>query len=632
MKITHSNKKSWQLPQHEDVNNLYVDNCSTIIKYILVRRGFKTSSSISSFLFPKPLPEPNLHFSELDIAVRRLIKACRINEKVAICGDYDADGMTSTALLVNALNQMGCHAIPAIPNRLQEGYGLNERMINELDSKDIKLIITVDNGVTAFDAIKLANKLKINVILTDHHKITDNLPNVLSLIHPDNTPKDSPYRSMAGVGLAYVLAISVAKALKFKNVQKDILHLFSVGTIADMTPLVGANRYLVRLGLNDFINTNCKGLACLMKLSGIQERIITSDDISFQLAPRINAVGRIGNPQLIIRLLTELDEEIAMDIARECDELNRLRKQLCSGIEAEALALLEADYDQLPDFIIIAQNHWHTGVVGIVASRLVEKFNRPTALLTSDGKGMLRASVRSPNGFSVIKCLDSCSDLLENYGGHSAAGGFTIKPFNLANLQCRLNAIANERKNSALVTSQIKPDVLINFDEITLDLWTELQSLEPHGIENPKPLFWTRNCEVLEQKTLSGLHLKLRLQHTECIFDAIYWNYTFKDKLPKQIDIAFNINMNHWNNINTLQLEIKSIKPYKDIVSFTSSNKVYKCSVESRNIIRIENDKGEVLKYNYISNQLITENHFHLNNPYIVKLLNKTKIVLGIDK
>jgi len=319
----------------------------------------------------------------------------------------------------------------------------------------------VDNGVSAEEALHRAAALQVDVILTDHHTLPEQLPPHLALLHPHCTPEHSPYRGLAGVGLAYVLAAALAERFADGAALGRAHDLFCIGTIADMAPLQGVNRRWLMDGLPRLAHTTLAGLQALQRLAGVDDRRLDAQTVGFQIAPRINAVGRLGDPALVVELLTTGDEERAMELARDCDSLNRQRRELCEAIEAEALALLEADGERLPAFVLLAQNHWHHGVIGIVAARLVERLGRPCALLAGEGGGRLRASVRAPRGFAVDQALSACSDLLDRFGGHPAAGGFSVRAERLAELQERLEARADRWLQDQGSGQPVEPEALL---------------------------------------------------------------------------------------------------------------------------------------------------------------------------
>ena len=377
---------------------------------VLHRRGLGQWQAIAALLDPAPAPDPLEHFPGLTIAVERLEQACRRQEALAICGDYDADGMTSTALLVGVLQRLGARPQAAIPSRLDDGYGLNPGMVERLAGEGVGLLVTVDNGVSAREALERAQSLGVEVILTDHHSIPEVMPPHLALLHPAVTPEHSPYRGLAGVGLAHLLACSLCRRLGREDGLEIAHNLFCIGTIADMAPLQGVNRRWLIDGLPGLRRSPLAGLQALQRIAGLEDGPLDAEAVGFQLAPRINAVGRLGDPLLVVDLLTTEDPGRAQELARACEVLNRQRRELCQAIEAEALALLEADGEQRPAFLLLAQSHWHHGVIGIVAARLVERFGRPVALLAGDGDGRLRASVRAPKGFAVDRSLTACAD------------------------------------------------------------------------------------------------------------------------------------------------------------------------------------------------------------------------------
>ncbi len=622
--------QSWFLPEALPDEPLSEIDLPLCLKAVLIRRGLKINTQAREFLKPSYIPNPEEHYPDLKIAIDRLKVACINNEGIAICGDYDADGMTSTALLLKAFRSLNAFAIAAIPNRLEEGYGLNDNMVSNLHTKGIKVIITVDNGINAFESIQLANDYNIDVILTDHHQLNNTAPKVLALIHPSTTPQSSPYRNLAGVGLAYLIAIGLAKEFKAESILKDSLDLFCLGTIADMSSLRDSNRYFLINGLKNMHNTQCLGLKALYKVSGLENCSIRADDIGFQIAPRINAVGRIGDPNLILRLLLETDKEKAASLAKQCDELNKNRKLISKTIESEAVALIEADNGAIPPFILIAQSHWHAGVVGIVASRLVEKYNRPTALLALSKDGRFRASVRAPAGFSVNKALELCSDNLDSHGGHPAAGGFTVKPENISTIHKQLNVLANSWLQSHGRNFKLTPDSYLSLNEITWKFWDLYSRLGPFGIGNLRPLFWTRNCEVISKKILRGGHLSLLLSQDDQQITAIYWNFSKIVCIPQFIDIAFYLNISKWSGVKKFQLELKSIRPYQNEVIIKKSNRTYKSWIKNTEEAILINNKHEEILFSINTNNISSNNQYKANDPYIKELISDATIALGL--
>ena len=622
--------QQWQLPRGIDPRALDAVPLPLPLKALLFRRGLTEPDQVHALLSDSPLPTPDGHFPELDKAVQRLHQACLTAESVAICGDYDADGMTSTALLLRTLRTLGAEPQAAIPSRMADGYGLNCSMVNELHADGVRLIVTVDNGVAAHEALSRAEDLGIEVVLTDHHTLPKTRPKALALIHPATTPEHSPYRGLAGVGLAYVVARELAERMRQPAAIASARDLFCIGTVADMAPLTGANRTLLREGLLHLHRSNCPGVRALQQLAGLGDRPLRADDIGFQLAPRINAVGRIGDPQLVVDLLTADDQNSAIELGRQCDSLNRQRRELCDAIEAEALALLESDRDPLPPFLLLAQGHWHHGVIGIVAARLMERFQRPTALLAADGDGLMRASVRAPEGFAVDKALDHCTALLERHGGHPAAGGFTVKAEHVHRLHEELNGLAQSWIQTRGEGILVAPEALLSLSAINHDLWSALLSLEPFGIGHPAPLFWSRGCKVISQRLLRGGHLKLTLGQGDCEREAIAWRWQPSQPLPAIVDVAYRISLNRWQGEAKLQLEIQALREHHAGLDLHRGLGVYRCTSPDAATVEIENPSGERLSGLVNRNGVFETEDSRAGHPYVADLIRDACIGLGL--
>ena len=577
---------------------------------VLHRRGLGEPAVIAELLEPAAAPDPTAHFPDLERAVLRLQTACQRAEAVAVCGDYDADGMTSTALLVGVLGRLGARPQAAIPSRQDDGYGLNSAMVERLAAEGIRLLITVDNGVAAREALDRAEALGLEVILTDHHTLPTELPPHLALLHPAVTPPASPYRSLAGVGLAYVLARSLCQRLQRQDGLEIALNLFCIGTIADLAPLVGVNRRWLRDGLPRLRHTRLPGLQALQQLAGVGNHAerpldLDAEAVAFQLAPRINAVGRLGDPQLVVDLLTTDDPEAAMALARRCEVLNRQRRELCQAIEAEALALLEADGANLPPFLLLAQNHWHHGVIGIVAARLVDRYGLPVALAAGEGHGRLRASVRAPKGFAVDAALQACADLLERHGGHPAAGGFTVRADALAALQERLQELAGRWRLSWGEGRRVEPDGHLALARIDREFWGQLQRLEPFGSGHPAPLFWSRSCRVAASRVLRGGHLQLQLEQEGTRLRAMAWNWGEEEESRRRpesqvgalVDVAYRLRLDRWQGQERLQLELEALRPGTAAdgeVALQRRERMYWCRRDGAGL-RIRNAAGDEL-------------------------------------
>ncbi|TVS06632.1 MAG: single-stranded-DNA-specific exonuclease RecJ [Cyanobium sp. PLM2.Bin73] len=627
-------EQRWQLPaalgalaEPEALRQLNPAGCEPLpdaLLALLVRRGHTSAEAVAALLQPAQAPDPLRHFADLAAAAARLEQACQRGEAVAICGDYDADGMTSTALLVGVLERLGAAPLAAIPSRLEDGYGLNVAMVENLAGQGVGLLVTVDNGVSAHAALERARALGLEVILTDHHTIPDPLPPHLALLHPQRTPEGSPFRGLAGVGLAYVLAAALCRRQGRADGLRMALDLFCIGTIADMAPLAGVNRRWLIDGLPRLGQSGLAGLQALQRLAGVEGQPLDAEAVSFRIAPRINAVGRLGDPQLVVELLTTEDSGRALELARECEGLNRQRRELCEAIEAEALALLEADGSARPDFVLLAQNHWHHGVIGIVAARLVERLHRPCALLAGEGNGRLRASVRAPRGFAVDAALGACADLLERYGGHPAAGGFTVRAERLEELQQRLQQQAQQWLQERGGSHPVEPEALLSLAAIDREFLRQQQRLEPFGISHPQPVYWSSGCELRSQKLLRGGHLQLELEQDGARLRAIGWRWQGEAQLPGRLDVAYRLRLDRWQERERLQLELVGLRPSalgengEAEVTLQRGQRLYWCRRQGSGVV-IRNAAGEELHSGS------TPEH-----PYLRALLQDAATALGL--
>ena len=625
---------AWRLPPPLPIPEGGADSHGLPVELwaVLARRGLGDGPAISDLLDPPEPPEASLHFPDLEKAVSRLAAAAKRGEAVAICGDYDADGMTSTALLTGLLQRLGGCPQPAIPSRQEEGYGLNRAMVERLAAEGVSLLITVDNGVSAQEALERAAALGLDVILTDHHTLPEVLPPCLALLHPAVTPPDSPYRGLAGVGLAYVLARALAQRLGSREGLEMAMELFCIGTIADMAPLQGVNRRWLRQGLPRLAGTRLAGLRALMQLSGLQDAPIDAEAVGFQLAPRINAVGRLGDPLLVVELLTTLDRDRAMELARRCDALNRERRELCQALEAEALALLEADGPRCPSFVLLAQPHWHHGVIGIVAARLVERLGRPVALLGGEGNGRLRASVRAPRGFAVDQALSACAPLLQRFGGHAAAGGFTVEAAHLARLQERLEDLADTWLQNDPDGLMVEPEAHLRLERIDRELWQALQRMGPFGVAHPIPLFWSVGCRVEQQKILRGNHLQLTLSQGGVRLQAMAWRWEGTDPLPPLVDVAYRLRQDSWQGQQRLQADLVAVRPShqgEDGVVLLRGDRHYSCALRGKGLV-IRNAAGQELSSSLHWEGSQARPQFNGEHPYVRALFQDAVMALGL--
>ena len=623
------NRHSWIIPSYQDLSQFPFHDLPTALKATLARRGLNELNLLEPFFYKDSLPDPYSHLPDLNKAIKRINDSINKKEKIAVCGDYDADGMTSSALLIRALTKVKAYCKGFIPNRFDQGYGLNKEMIKKLKSNNYSLIITVDNGVAANEALTYANNIGIDVIVTDHHKIPKDNVSPYALIHTELTPKKSPYKYLAGVGLAYILGYELLTKTQENKDTTDLLDLFCIGTIADMAPLKGANRIILKKGLSKIQNTKIEGLKSVIKLSGLEGKEISSDDIGFKIAPRINSVGRIDDPLKILDLLTTKDIKYCMSLANECEDINKRRKILAEGIIFEAIAILESDIKNIPPIIILAQKHWHIGVIGLVAAKITERFNRPTAILGESKEGIFTGSVRSINGFSVIKLLNYCHKHLESYGGHEYAGGFKVKYENFGKFSDEVYNYSIKQKTDISTYKSIRPDANLKFNDISIKFYEKLKELGPFGVSNPQPLFWANDCSIIRHKKLKSGYNSFIFSQNDIQFKAICWD---KEKLlfnGSTVDIAFHLILNNWNKKDSLELEIVSIRESFKKKTLKKGENKYEAFIDDNEVVTITNSRNEKL-----TGHLNQEGHIVINkmadNKYVLSLFEESLIMLGI--
>ena len=591
---------------------------SPLLTQVLLNRGIETPEQIRVYLDPdsQELPSPLEDFPDLPISLELLINAINQRQRIAICGDYDADGMTSTALLLRALRFLGARVDYAIPSRMNEGYGINERIVEDFHDEGVSLILTVDNGIAAHKPIARARELGLAVIITDHHDLPPILPDANAILNPKLIAETSPYRSMAGVGVAYVLALSLAQSFdQTRELRDSLLELFTLGTIADLAPLLGVNRRWVKRGLQLLPKSKLAGVQALIQVAGLSgEKNLKPEAIGFRLGPRINAVGRLADPQIVIELLITDDDGVALEQAMKCEQINKQRQQLCEQIERDAIEAYEqGSLDAKDDrVLLLVQPGWHHGVIGIVASRLVERYGVPVFIGTYEDEAQqhIRGSARSIPEFHVFEALEFCKDLMIKSGGHKAAGGFSFEASQLDAIRSRLRMFAHQSLKVEHLKPLVTVDAQANLNQIDLSFYTQIDALHPCGMENPDPVFWTPNVRISDQKLIGKGHLKLMVCQEDLAADefsvghkltAIAWRWGEYYPFPKYLDIAYRVRTNEWNGDVSVQLEIIGVRLPSQSgsgVEFSHSQRNYTCTIVERDNtqeLRIRNFKGEIL-------------------------------------
>jgi len=503
-------------------------------------------------------------------ATARVMKARESGEKVTIYGDYDADGPTAAALLFLFLKHMEVNVSCYIPHRMKEGYGLNRDAVRRLADTGTDLLITVDCGISNIQEISLAHSLKMDVIVTDHHQPPPVIPKALAILNPKQVQCPYPYKDLAGVGIAFLLAVALRAAMKeavlWKEHEapnlKNFLDLVALGTIADQVPLTGQNRILTIFGLEVMNSITRTGIEALKEISGLREKPILSWNVAFQLAPRLNAGGRMGEPSMVFKLLTTENYDEAREIAEELNRLNLDRQKVEDRIVQEAQERLSlAGFSPEKRSIVLASENWHQGVVGIVASRILERFHRPTFIISlQDGIG--RGSGRSIKGFDLYQALQECAPWLLDFGGHPAAAGIKIHPQNLEPFSNHFEQVAGKILSEKDLKPRIKLDAETSLEEIGLDEVLQLKRLEPFGAGNPEPVWLGRRLAVERSEKVGNRHLRLtfRLPEGNYAQSIGFGMGHVAELVESHVDAAFTVYLDQWKGTTRLGLKLKDIK------------------------------------------------------------------------
>lgn len=557
--------KKWQLyeineEEVEKIEKKYEVN--KLLATILVNRNIKAPEDIRLFLKPTraDFHDPYL-IKDMDIAVKRIIKAINNKEMVTIYGDYDVDGITSITVLKSFLSDLGLECSVYIPDRLEEGYGLNKNAIDSILKKGCDLMITVDCGISGNEEIDYSNSLGIETIVTDHHEPGDALPNAIAVI--DNKRKDStyPFRELAGVGVVFKLiqALGIKLGLKEEAYLK-YLDIVCLGTISDIVPLVDENRVIAKLGLMLVQQTRNIGLRSIINSSGYKK--VDSNTISFGVAPRVNACGRMGMAEEALNLFLSKNINEVNELTKRLNEHNSLRQSIEKKIFEEVLKQIEENDLDKHKVIVLGGKNWHHGVIGIVSSKVTEMYFKPSILLSFEEDGIGKGSGRSIPGFDLHEALTKCGQTIEKFGGHSMAIGITLKKENLEEFKNKFEQIAIDEHIEQIV-SIIKIDAKINLDDINKEMVESLKQLEPFGESNKMPIFLFKNLKIDSIRALSeGKHLKLTLKDNNNIINAIGFNIgklADEYRIGDKIDVVGTLEINTFNGVDNLQINIKDI-------------------------------------------------------------------------
>jgi single-stranded-DNA-specific exonuclease len=563
-------KKRWVLRDPAPADFLASQRgVAPVVANLLYQRGLRDQASVATFLtsdYRSGLHDPFL-LKGMDVAARRVADAIANGEPIAVYGDFDTDGVTAVTLLMQAITAMEGDIRPYIPHRLNEGYGLNVEAIDRLIDEGVRLLITVDCGISNVLEVAHAQSRGLDVIVTDHHTPPVELPQAHAVVNPKQPGCPYPFKQLVGVGIAYKLVQALVRlGVKMPLRGRDLLDVVALGTVTDMGPLIGENRVLVKAGLESINSTQRPGLRALIIAAGLLQGKVTSSDISFMLGPRLNAAGRLNDAILSYKLLLADEFDAAQRLAEELNSANRRRQELTRETQAAARQHISDLGKQDKRIIVLDGEGYPAGLVGLVAAKLVEELGRPVLMLER-GPESSRGSARSIPGFSIIDALSSCDDLFVRYGGHSAAAGFTIANERLPELEQRLLTYAESHLLEESLAPTLEIDAEVPLSALTWDLLEQLNVLEPFGQANPQPILLSRGVRVAGAwaRGAEGQHLKLRLDDGAGgpSYEAIAFrlgNLAEHFARPRKIDVAYTLEAHEWNGSRNLQLNIKDLR------------------------------------------------------------------------
>ena len=567
------NRKVWQLAEPaplDYITQLEAENIHPVLAQVLYQRRYITPTAALEFLKTHPdLNDNPFQLKDMDKAIYRIRMAIRRGEPIAVYGDFDCDGVTASVLLTQVLAKVGADVRPYIPDRVDEGYGLNSPALKSLADDGVKLVITVDCGIRSVQEVADANSYGVDMIITDHHSVGPQLPEAYAVINPKQTDCNYPERMLAGVGLAYKIAQGLYMEAVRRNPKlaadwhpDEWLDLVAIGTVADIAPLWGENRYMVQRGLKLLNEPERPGLRALYGAAGIKPGEVSAMTIGFGIGPRINAAGRLRSAMIAFNLLDAEDEERVRPVAYQLNDINRERQDKTREMQEWAEESMPDDPGSFP-LLFASDKRFEQGVVGLVASRLTESYYRPSVVVQL-GEEESHASCRSIPEFHITSALEECDDLLERYGGHAAAAGFTVLNEKIPLLRDRLIEIAGERLEGEELVPELTIDAELSFEQVSMVLANNLTDLEPTGEQNPAPIFMTRNAIIRESKAVGqeGQHLKLAFTDGIRTVEAIAFRWGDEEhELPDYVDVAYRLEVNEWNGQRRLQFNVQDMRP-----------------------------------------------------------------------
>jgi single-stranded-DNA-specific exonuclease len=543
--------------------------CSSITATVLANRDIRTPEQARAFLYPAldSLPDP-MQLGGMDIAVDRICRAVEAGEKIMVFGDYDADGVTAATVLTRFLAAAGADIQPHIPHRIHEGYGLQVSHISQLAvPSGANLVITVDCGSSSHEAVSAARRRGIDVVITDHHEIPTP-PEALAVINPKAAGQPEAFNCLAGVGVAFYLTIGLRTELRRRGWWArrkepnliELCDLVAIGTIADLVPLTGINRVLTKAGLGQFCRSDNPGVTALCRAAGVDPCRISSETVAYRLAPRINAAGRISHASTAFNLLNASEPGEAGELAETLDQLNQRRQAFERDIFDRIVRQIDGRQDLLArNALLLADNRWHPGVLGIVASKLVDRYNRPVILISTQN-GIGKGSGRSIEGIDLFAAISTCSDLLDAFGGHRLAAGLTVSPDRIRALQSRFEASVGSLMNRATGKKPLAVDSEIRFSQIDGRLMQELETLEPFGTDNPPPVFAAADVRVTSAAIVGQRHRKMTLRQDGGgdPIEAIHFNLSPDTPRAENFErLAFRLQWNHYRGDKHIQMVVE---------------------------------------------------------------------------
>ena len=547
----------WKLLPEAEKPLLY-RGADALVSRLLYNRGITDPSEAEIFLkADKRLAIDPFSIPDMHLAVNRVYKALLSGEKIAIYGDFDVDGITATALLVQGLGELGGDVVPYIPHRMQEGYGLRIPALEKLRNQGVTLVITVDTGITAFTEIEKARKMGMEILVTDHHVPLNELPPASIIVDPKRTDSTCPFKEFAGVGVAFKLLEGLLSGSRRDDLLNNSLELVTLGTITDMSPLVSENRHWVKSGLHLLNRTRRVGLVELMNVANIEKSRLTAETISYQIGPRLNSAGRLDDAGTSYQLLVTQDRAQARILATNLEEKNRERQRLVAETYDKARRqILEDGADRV--ILMASDADYPPGVIGLVAGRLADEFYRPV-ILFKIGEDVCRGSARSIPEFDLMEALKSCHHLLTKYGGHARAAGFNIHTRDMQQLQKRLRSLAEEQLTGLDLRPHIDIDAEVSLSAFAGGTFEEMRQLEPFGMGNPVPVFLSRKAEVVEQKLVGSQndHIKLKLRQDGIVWDTMGFRMgNYLGELARHIDIVYSVEVDNFNGKGQLRLNL----------------------------------------------------------------------------